>query len=193
MPRTKVLVADSSESRRPALKTMLSSLGYQVLGEAKSVPDLLRKTRDLEPDVVLFDLKLEGGSPLEAAQIIEYDDLASIVVIASSNNPDVRDFHYCIYPFTETSLMAAVDAALLYRKRTRELRKEIQKLRETLETRKTVDKAKALLMKNAGIGEEEAHRLIQKQSMNKGIPLKEVAEAIILAYEIQESGKRRGE
>lgn len=190
VPRIKVLVADASETRRSALRDGLVRLGCQVLAEANSVPDMLRKVRTVLPDLVIIDEGLEGGNALEAARIIESDDLAAILImVRRRDNPDLKEFHYCFYPVTETSLVAAVDAALLYRERIRGLRKEVQKLKETLNTRKVVEKAKGILMKTMNLDEEQAHRLIQKQSMNKGIPVREVARAIILTYEIGKETK----
>ncbi len=185
MPMTRVIIADASDTRRSVLKEALAALGCKVLAEANSVPDMLRKVRAILPHLVIIDEELKGGNVLEAARIIEADDLAAIlIVVRQRDNLYVRDFPYCFYPVTQTSLLAAVDVALLYHKRIRDLSKEVQKLKESLDTRKVVEKAKGILMKTLNLGEEEAHRLIQKQSMNKGIPLRDVARAIILAHEI---------
>ncbi|RYD06724.1 hypothetical protein N752_03350 [Desulforamulus aquiferis] len=55
-----------------------------------------------------------------------------------------------------------------------------------METRKLVEKAKGILMKSMRITEEEAFKRIQKQSMNKRISMRAVAEAVILAYNINQ-------
>lgn len=185
MPRIKVLISDSSEVSRRMLRDILVRLGCQVVNEAGSVPDLLRKVRATSPHLVILDPSLGGGNALEAARIIEEDDLASVLLVVSSlQNSEVRNFHYCLKPVTEGSLIAVLDAALLYRERVRNLRKEINRLKEALENRKVLDKAKGVLMKTLNIDEEQAYRLMQKQSMNKGVPMKQIANAIILAYEV---------
>jgi two-component system, response regulator PdtaR len=70
------------------------------------------------------------------------------------------------------------------RRRVQGLEKEIEELRNTLDTRKEVEKAKGLLMRNLNLSEADAFKRIQKQSMDRGIPMKEIAKAIILAYDI---------
>ena len=63
---------------------------------------------------------------------------------------------------------------------------EMGDLTLTLETRKFVDRAKGILMDTQGLSEAEAFRRIQKMSMNTRKPMKDVAEAIILAYQTQQ-------
>ncbi|MGC9063862.1 MAG: ANTAR domain-containing protein, partial [bacterium] len=65
-----------------------------------------------------------------------------------------------------------------------QLREEVNRLRDSLETRKIVDRAKGILMKHKGMSEEEAYRFIQKKSMDTGKSMKEIASAICLLSEI---------
>lgn len=66
------------------------------------------------------------------------------------------------------------------------MEKQIGDLEDALETRKFVDRAKGILMDSQGLTESEAFRRIQKMSMNTRKSMKEVAEAIILAYQTQQ-------
>ncbi|MCX7795151.1 MAG: ANTAR domain-containing protein, partial [bacterium] len=56
--------------------------------------------------------------------------------------------------------------------------------RETLETRKLIERAKGILMKQRGMNEEEAYRFLQKKSMDTGKSMKEIASAVCLLYEL---------
>lgn len=64
------------------------------------------------------------------------------------------------------------------------LEKKIEDLKETIEARKVVEQAKGHLMKHLNLTEEEAFKMIQKQSMNRGIKMKEIAKAINLTYNL---------
>ncbi len=66
-----------------------------------------------------------------------------------------------------------------------ELMVQSQIVQEELEARKKTEKAKGILMKQRGLSEDEAYTLIRKTSMNKRLPMKEVAEAIILSSDIR--------
>lgn len=195
VPRYKVVVADANPTQRRHLKDALAQMGCQVVAEATSVPDLLRKVRLTSPQLVVLDPALGGGRALEAARIVEEDGLASVVlVVADTRDPQVRDFHYVVRPFNEGAFSAAVDAVMLHRRKVEELRREVRRLRDTLESRKLVEKAKGILMRNLGVSEEQAYRSMQKQSMDKGIPLKDIAAAVILASEVgRPSGDEKGE
>jgi len=63
---------------------------------------------------------------------------------------------------------------------------ESELIREELEKRKKIERAKGILMKEFGIDEDEAYRRIQRYSMDKQKPMKEVAEAIITAWELRQ-------
>ena len=60
-------------------------------------------------------------------------------------------------------------------------------IQEELQTRKKVEKAKGILMREQKLNEDEAYNLIRKSSMDKRVPMKDIAEAIVLAYEIKKS------
>jgi response regulator NasT len=90
---------------------------------------------------------------------------------------------YLVKPFREQEIAPAIDIALARFQEFRELEKEMGSMRETLETRKLVDRAKGILMDQQGLTEQEAFRKIQKMSMNTRKPMKDIAEAIILAQE----------
>lgn len=66
-----------------------------------------------------------------------------------------------------------------------ELMVKTRVVQEELESRKKIEKAKGILMKDQGLDEEEAYRLIRKSSMDKRVHMKDVADAIILASEIK--------
>jgi two-component system, response regulator PdtaR len=93
---------------------------------------------------------------------------------------------YIVKPFRESDLGPAIEVALARFAEFRTLEQEVGSLQEALETRKVVDRAKGILMDSQGLKEAEAFRKIQKMSMNTRRPMKEVAEAIILAHQAGE-------
>jgi len=97
---------------------------------------------------------------------------------------------YIVKPFKESDLFPAIEIAIARFKEFQLLRKEVEDLKDALETRKLVDRAKGILMDREGLKEHEAFRLIQKASMDKRKPMKEIAQAIILAYELKEKKEK---
>jgi response regulator NasT len=144
--------------------------------------------RELDPDVVVMDIKMPGMDGIEAAQILTQEKVAPVVLLTAYSQKELIDrakeagvVGYLVKPFREADLAPAIELAMARFAEFRTLEEEVDNLAEALETRKKVERAKGILMDQQGMTETEAFRKIQKMSMNTRRPMKEVAEAIILA------------
>lgn len=179
-----IVIGDSNKVSRNFIKDVLKNSGFNVQEEAGNIPELLRKCRRIYPDLVIVDSDIEGGSLLEAADIIEGDNLGSLLFISkSSDSYFLRGYPHISKPFSADTLISVVEVSLYYRQKLGEVQKQANKLKEDLETRKLVDKAKGIIMKKYGMDEEEAYRWLQKESMKHGIPKREVARMLIIAQQ----------
>ena len=190
MERIRVIIADDESVIRADLREMLTNLGYLVVGEVGDGQSAVNVARELKPDVVIMDIKMPDLDGIEAAKILTQEKVAPVLLLTAYSQRDLIDrakeagvVGYLVKPFREQEIVPAIEIALERFKEFRELEKEVGNLRETLETRKIVDRAKGLLMDQQGLTEAEAFRKIQKMSMNTRKPMKEIAEAIILAQE----------
>lgn len=192
MDRSKIFVALADAALRKRIKQILTKEGYLVTGEAEDGPLALRQIRALAPDMVITEAELPGMGGMEVAKIIAEDRLAPVLLVASSLHGDfvqrAREswvFALVSPPVQASNLIPAVESAMLNFRKIVRLEEEVDKLKETLQTRKLVEKAKGILMETLGLPEAEAFRRIQKQSMDKCTSMKAIAEAIILAHELQ--------
>jgi len=188
-PRILLAIGDPEQMRM--VKSYLAKTGFQVVADVKDGPTALRMVRNITCNLVILDSDLPGASGLEVARIIEADKIAPILLLVSNWENDLlaedRDsgiYSVLVKPVTETALAAGIDMTLRNYRKYQKLEAEVEKLKETLETRKLLERAKGILMETMGISEDQAFRRLQRQSMNKSKPLKEVAEAIILAHEL---------
>lgn len=186
------MLADASEKNRKEVARILGRAGYQVLGTAGDVPSALQLIRQTLPDLVLVDIQLPPAGGLELVEKLDAGRLAALVLTGEYFQPRILEqlknlwvFGLVQNPTGEGQLLATLALALSNYQRQVSLERELEKLQRQLETRKVVDRAKGLLMKHFGLSEEEAFRRIQKQSMDKGKPMKAIAEAIILAFEVE--------
>lgn len=180
MHEAQILIADSKDASRKLLKDTLMRMGFQVQAEARNAPDLLRKTRTMFPDLVIVDSNLEGGSVFEVAGIIQDDNVANVLILSNETSSyQIRDYAHVFKPYTPETLASVIEVCMLYKNKVIAMQKEVDKLKDNLSTRKAVDKAKGILMANLQITEPEAYRILQKESMNKGLAMKEVARAVI--------------
>ncbi|MBI5029992.1 MAG: response regulator [Chloroflexi bacterium] len=190
MERTRVIIADDESVIRTDLREMLTSLGYLVVGDVGDGQSAVNLARELKPDVVIMDIKMPNMDGIEAARLLTQEKIAPVLLLTAYSQRDLVDrakeagvVGYLVKPFREQEIVPAVDIALARFQEFRELEKEVGDLKETLETRKVVDRAKGVLMDSQHLTEAEAFRKIQKMSMNTRKPMKEIAEAIILAQE----------
>lgn len=176
----KVLVASSAEAERKLINEILRRAGHTVSAETSDIAHTLRRTRLLYPDLVIVDNGLDGAKGLKVAEIIAQDRLAGVLVLVDSDIfPQAKNYHYLIRPVNYGSLVPAVEAALYYWRRESELREQIRRLEDTLQTRKLTDKAKGLLIDKMNMSEQEAHRFIQKEAMKRSVTLRQVAVEIL--------------
>ncbi len=190
MERPRVIVADDESIVRMDLREMLDSLGYLVVGEAGDGESAVHLSRELRPDIVIMDIKMPGMDGIDAGKILTEERIAPVLLLTAYSQQDLVDrakdagvMAYIVKPFHEADLAPAIEVALRRWKEFRTLEQEVEDLKEALETRKLVDRAKGILMDTQGLSEADAFRRIQKTSMDQRKPMKEVAEAIVLAHE----------
>jgi response regulator NasT len=181
---------DDESIIRIDLREMLSNLGYLVIGEVGDGRSAVNLARELRPDLVIMDIKMPGMDGIDAAKILTEEKIAPVLLLTAYSQKELVSrarqagvVGYLVKPFRESDLSPAIEVALARFAEFRALESEVGDLQEALETRKFVERAKGILMDTQGLPEADAFRKIQKMSMNTRKPMKEVAEAIILAHE----------
>lgn len=193
MDRTRVIIADDESLIRMDLQEMLLSLGYLVVGEVGDGRSAVNLARELKPDVVIMDIKMPDMDGIDAAKILTEERISPVILLTAYSQKDLVErakeagvVGYMVKPFEEADLVPAIEVALARFKEFEALHNEVDDLQLALETRKLVDRAKGILMDSQRLNEADAFRKIQKMSMNTRKPMKEVAEAIILAHQAGE-------
>ena len=195
--KRRVLVLDDHLPSKAFLIRALTERGFEVVGEGKSGHDALRLAQAVTPDVILMAVGLPDMDGISAASKIMEERATPIVLLTSHYEPGTIErakaagvMAYLVKPLREEELLPAVELAISRFEEFMSLRKENENLKRTLEARKTIERAKGILMKQQDLSEAEAFSLIQKKSMDMRKPMAEIAHAIILAEEMIE--KKRG-
>lgn len=191
MPQTRVVIADDDPIIRMDLREMLTGLGYMVVGESGDGASAVNLARELRPDLVIMDIRMPEMDGIEAAGSLTTDDIAPVLLLTAYSEPELVQranqagvIGYLVKPVREAQLGPAIDVTLGRFREFRQLKSELGNVKEALEARKVIERAKGLLMERHGLSEAEAFRRIQKRSMDSRKSMKEVAEAILLANEI---------
>ncbi|MHB1415721.1 MAG: ANTAR domain-containing response regulator [Chloroflexota bacterium] len=195
MPQTRVVVADDESIIRMDLREMLESLGYLVVGEAGDGISAVNLARELKPDLVIMDVKMPDLDGISAAKILTEERIAPVLLLTAFSQQELVEgakeagvVGYVVKPFRESELMPAIEVAIARFKEFRSLEREASDLRDAIETRKLVERAKGVLMDSQGLKEADAFRKIQKLSMNSRKSMRQIAEAILLAHEVEKEG-----
>lgn len=189
---TRVLIADDETLLRMDLKEVLTSQGYLVVGEAGDGATAVNQAREMRPDLVIMDIRMPHMDGLTAAKLINEEHLAPVVLLtAFSDQPLVEQaknigvYNYLVKPLRESEVVPAIEVALARSRDSEQLKDQVEDLSEQLETRKLVGRAKGILMDRLGLSEADAYRRIQRVSMNTRKSMREVAEAMLLSYNVE--------
>ncbi|MBU2702916.1 response regulator NasT [Sporomusaceae bacterium BoRhaA] len=186
MELLKIVIADNESIIRMDLKELLEEAGHDVVGEASDglhAVELVRKTR---PDLVIMDIKMPKMDGIAAARIIANEKLAPVLLLTAFSQKEIVEkakesgvLAYLVKPIKEANLFPAMEIALSRFKEISDLEHELEDVKNSLEMRKLLDRAKGILMDAYQLSEGEAYRRIQQYSMAKRKSIREVAEAIV--------------
>jgi response regulator NasT len=182
----RVVVAEDEALIRLDLVEMLRDAGYDVVGEAGDGARAVELATQLQPDLVVLDVKMPVLDGLSAAEQIGRAGIAPCLILTAFSQAELveraRDagaMAYLVKPFTAADLMPAIEVALGRWQQIKALEREVADLGERFETRKRVDRAKGVLMTRLGLSEPESFRWIQKTSMDRRLSMREVADAVL--------------
>lgn len=190
LEKLNILIADDEALIRLDLREMLMDAGHKVIGEAADGQQAVKLARELKPDFIIMDVKMPIMDGLAAAEIIGEENIAPVLLLTAYSQQDIVDkaskagvSAYLVKPVREEQLFPAMEIAFSRFAQLQQLNQELLDLKDSLETRKLVDRAKGILMTAHKISEQDAYRKMQQYSMAKRITLKALAESIIKAAE----------
>jgi len=186
MKKLKILIADDESLIRMGLKTILTTLGHEVLTAADG-HEALNLFHSRTPDLAILDIRMPFTDGLEAAQAMYRHRPIPILILTAFGEQDLIESAaalpiqgYLIKPVDERDLTAAIEVAAARFDDSQIQAREMAELRYDLESRKTVDRAKSWLMAH-GRSEEDAYREIQSQARSKRISMRLAANEVLLA------------
>jgi two-component system, response regulator PdtaR len=186
--RIRVLVAEDDENARSLLVDLLGTLGHTVVAEVATGREAIEKADDVLPDVVLLDVHMPDGSGIEAAESITRDVPGVAVVLFSGDQTltlSDRDvmataaIAFLPKPAPPRALDSTIRLAATRAKELLAARQDAESARRALENRKTIERAKGILMRRTGSSEQDAYRILQRTSQDRSVPMIEVARAVL--------------
>jgi AmiR/NasT family two-component response regulator len=182
----RILIAEDETIIRIDLRELLERAGFAVVAEARDGEEAVALARTAEPDLALLDVKMPRLDGIEAARRILDERPIPIVIVTAYGEEELVAraveagvFGYLVKPFRESDLLPAIRTARARHEELVAVRAEADSLAEALAARKSIERAKGLLMEREGLTENEAFARLRKASQISGRPLRVVAEALI--------------
>ena len=169
------------------IKNALVSNGYIYIGYAKESYSILRHIRSHAPDLVIIDISKKFSELKKVLEVINEELLCTCILLMDIKNDEAIEFvkktsimTYLVKPIYNEILLQIVELTHTNFQRIMEYEEKIKKLNNTIENRKTLEKAKWILVEQKKITEAEAYEWIKKKSRDNRKPMVEIADAIIL-------------
>jgi AmiR/NasT family two-component response regulator len=195
----RVVIAEDEAIIRLDLREVLQEHGYEVVGETGRGDEAVALVREHAPDLAILDIRMPGLDGLAAAREIAAEGRAAVLILTAFSQrnliEEARDagaLAYLIKPFTQTELIPAIEVALGRFKEMQAIKEANASLEDQLATRRSVDRAKGLLMDDNGMKEAESFEFIQKTAMRERRKMRDVAEDVVSGKLRPEDGKGAG-
>lgn len=186
----RIAIADDEARMRDYLWSSLERLGHQVVAAAKTGQELLLECREKRPQLIITDIKMPDMDGIEAAVLICQDEPVPVILVSAFHDSEYiaraarnHILAYLVKPVKDTDLEPAIAVAMERFREFETLRREARDSKQALEDRKTIERAKGILMQRAGLSEPEAFRRLQKIASSRSQKLVEIARMIVTAEE----------
>jgi two-component system, response regulator PdtaR len=190
----RVVIAEDEAIIRLDLKEILTSAGYEVVGESGRGDEAVQLVAEHLPDLAILDIKMPGMDGLRAAREITSQYQVAVVLMTAFSQRDLieeaRDAGvaaYLVKPFQARELLPAVAGVLSRARQEWALAAEEPNdpddpdaaAEDKIATRRVVDEAKAALMDRNDLPENEAFAFIQQTAMQNRARMRDVAQQIV--------------
>jgi response regulator NasT len=182
----RITVADDEQDVRDYYRRVLPRLGHQVVAVASNGAELVESCRTARPDVIITDIKMPDMDGIEAVDAISREAPIPVILVSAYHRPALferaRGEHilaYLVKPTKHADLEAAIAIATRRFEQFQALRQDASEGRQALEDRKTIERAKGLIMKQAGLDEDAAFQRLRKRARDRNQTLIEAARAIL--------------
>ncbi len=187
----RIVVGEDDRDTREFLQEALTRLGHQVAAAAETGRQLVDQCRAHCPDLVVTDIKMPELDGIEAAAVINRDRPVPIVLVSAHHDENIftrldqtHILGYLVKPFGEVQLKAAIAVAMQRFHHFQTLAQEAASLRQALEDRKVIERAKGILMRRLAVDEEEAFRRLRSLASSQNLKLVDVGRRVLSAEEI---------
>lgn len=187
----RIAVAEDEPFMQNYLRETLADLGHEVVAVAGTGRELVEQCHSLHPDLVITDIKMPDMDGLDAAAEIYATRPVPVIVISAYHDHGLIEraeqnhvVAYLVKPIKQDDIAPAIAIAMRRFEEFQAMCHEASDLRQALEDRKLIERAKGVVMKRMGLNEPDAFTHLQKVASNRRCKVIEVARMILSVEEI---------
>lgn len=191
MAGEKYIVATAENPLQITARNILNPNGFIFLGNCNDAISLMRLIRSLHPDFIVVDVSMQSVELRNVLETVDDEMLCACVLLGDHRDTSIvslmeksKTISFCQKPLNREILLKTIEMANMNFRRVFDLDKKLREMTENYETRKSVERAKWILMERDGLSEKDAYNRIRKKSMDNRMSMKSIADAIIMTYEI---------
>jgi response regulator NasT len=194
----RIAVADDEPDMRDYFQKSLTRLGHQVVVVASNGRELVERCRAQKPDLVITDIKMPDMDGIDAAVQLYRHNIIPVILVSAYHDPALIERAeadhiqaFLVKPIKQADLEPAIVLAMRRFEQFEALRREAADLRQALDDRKIIERAKGVLMKRSQLDEPEAFRRLQKLASDKSRKLIDIANMILVAEEATQPQEKK--
>jgi two-component system, response regulator PdtaR len=187
--KKRIIVVEDESIVRLDIAMMLEDAGFEVIAQVGDGEKAIELAFSLNPDLIIMDIKMPKLNGLKASEIISNRTTIPILLLTAYSQKEYIDkakqsniVGYLVKPISEANLIPAVEIAIQQAENAKAYREQVEIMNKQLAERKTIEKAKGIIMEKFNLPEDLAFKKMRKISMNKQVTLENVAKQIILKY-----------
>lgn len=183
-----VLIIDDNATRASIIEMGLREAGHEQVTIIDDMRAIAAKISDIAPDVIVIDLQNPNRDMLENVFQISRAVRRPIAMFVDRSDGDMMQSAidagvsaYVVDGLRQDRVKSILDMAISRFNAYSKLERELEDAKSALENRKTIDKAKRILMDARQVNEEQAYKMLRKTAMNQNRKIVEVSESLILS------------
>ncbi len=180
------MLVDDNHERAHSVCERLQAAGYTIVAQISSAEGLLFQVEKYRPDVVLIDIESPDRDILESLAIVNREAPTPVAMFSSHNSADFIGravesgvSAYMAEGITPERVAPAIEIAMAQFKSFQQLRQSLERTQQQLSDRKTIERAKGLLMAKKNLSEKDAHKILRNLAMSSNATMRAVAEQLI--------------
>ncbi|WP_106477457.1 ANTAR domain-containing response regulator [Phytohalomonas tamaricis] len=186
----RVLIVDTKAERSQALDQALREAGFDVLMTVSQDDDLYAVMKRLKPDAVIIDTSLPSRDTLEHLGQLGKRYPKPMIMLAQEETPELTReatqagvSAYVVDHLQPALVRSMVNVAISSFESHHALKSELNRTRETITQRRTIDRAKTTLMERRSMSEDAAYQYLRKIAMDRRLSMYELARDLLKAIE----------